>query len=232
MCVSIRWGGFQAEVARYLDQLYRGSIGGYYTEIEFSNSVGWITAMPEFGRDYLGPIARAVGSLQTRAKVWSSPYSIGNLTRRPTGYVQPAAYAAALNGMVAAAGGPAVFSALALQDSMGAQGNSFKNASDYLGNISAAGISAWANVELFETWPPECHWTTNQSCTGRHPAPWSRIEAQLANEAATLGGPDKATIIAWEWYSCFSPNGFGDPHHPWPAAAKANYNAYLAYLRA
>ena len=28
----------------------------------------------------------------------------------------------------------------------------------------------------------------------------------------------------------FSPNAAGDPHHSFPAAAKANYEAYLAYL--
>ena len=54
----------------------------------------------------------------------------------------------------------------------------------------------------------------------------------MANEAGKLGGPESATLIAWEWYSCFSPNAIGDPHHPFPEAAKANYVAYLEYLNA
>jgi hypothetical protein len=31
----------------------------------------------------------------------------------------------------------------------------------------------------------------------------------MANEAAQLGGPASATLIAWEWYLCFSPNAAG-----------------------
>jgi DNA-binding HxlR family transcriptional regulator len=43
--------------------------------------------------------------------------------------------------------------------------------------------------------------------------------------------PYSRNPVAWEWYSCFSPNAVGDPHHPFPQEAKANYEAYMAYLR-
>lgn len=45
----------------------------------------------DFGRDYLGTIARAVHAVPgtSEVEVWASPYSIGNLTRHPTGYVSP-----------------------------------------------------------------------------------------------------------------------------------------------
>ena len=229
----LNWGSFQAEVVTYLGPLYAGSAGapvaGFYTEIEFSNDLAWIDALPDFGRDYLGPIVRAGGALG--AQVWASPYSIGNLTRHPRGFVSPAAYGKGMRSAfdaAAAAAAPSKFHHVAMQDSMGAQGNSFENASDFLGNMSAQ-VPAWANVEIFEVWPQSCQWP--DPCHGRHPAPWDRIVKQMANEAAQLGGPASATLIAWEWYSCFSPNAVGDPHHPFPQEAKANYEAYMAYLR-
>ena len=43
---------------------------------------------------------------------------------------------------------------IAAQDSMGAQGNSFRNVSDFLGNVSAASVrqqrAIWSNVEVGE----------------------------------------------------------------------------------
>ena len=118
-----------------------------------------------------------------------------------------------------------------MQDSMGAQGNSFQNAADVLGNMSAE-VPTWANVEIFEIWPRSCQPSPTNPCHGRHPAPFDRIKKQMANEAGKLGRPQSATLIVWEWYSCFSPNAIGDPHHPFPEAAKANYVAYLEYLNA
>jgi hypothetical protein len=90
---------------------------------------------------------------------------------------------------------------IAPQDSMGAQGNSFANVSAYLGQISnasrMAGRVVWSNTELFEVYPPTCQWPA--TCRGRHPAHFSRIVKQLANEARFV---DK--LIAWEWSSCLS----------------------------
>ena len=75
---------------------------------------------------------------------------------------------------------------IAPQDSMGANGNSFQNVSDYLGAMAAAsrrvGRAIWSNVELFEVWPANC----SEHCGGRHPAPIDRITAQMANEAFDL----------------------------------------------
>jgi hypothetical protein len=226
------WGHYQASVASELVGQYGASVTGVYTEIEFSNSEGWMDVMPAFGHDYLGAIARGVATLPggPGIRVWASPYSIGNLTRHPTGYTSPAGYAAGLRVAVDAAGGPTLFHGVAMQDSMGAQGNSFENASAFLGNISVAvPASVWANVEVFEVWPANCSWP--DPCHGRHPAPWSRIALQMANEAAVLGGGAAATLIAWEWYSCFSPNAAEDPGHRFPAEAKANYEAYAQYLK-
>ena len=251
------WGGYQASVAAHLHTLFGSEMTGVYTEIEFSNAEYWISAMTAFGRDYLGGIARGVAALpvpEGSIQVWASPYSIGNETRHPSGFVRPVAYAQAMRAAIDAAGGPNLFHHVAMQDSMGAQGNSFQNASDFLGNMSAL-VRSWSNVELFEVWPRDCQWP--DPCHGRHPAPWTRIVQQMANEAAQLGGAESATLIAWEWYSChffaraahrqrrshvlttpsfahryscFSPNAGGDPAHPFPAEAKANYDAYMAYL--
>ena len=52
----------------------------------------------------------------------------------------------------------------------------------------------------------------------------------MADEAHALGGASQATLIAWEWYSCFSPNAVGDPRHAFPEAALANYRLYQQYL--
>jgi len=168
--------------------------------------------------------------------VWASPYSIGNLTRHPPpAYLSPAIYEETWQAVFDTAD---EFDLVAPQDSMGAQGNSFQNASDYLRAARNASRSAarprptWANIEIFETWPRSCRWTPNASCAGRHPAPWARIKEQMQNEASVLS-PDNAsaaTLIAWEWYSCFSPNAAGDPLHRFPAAARQNYEAYKAYL--
>eukprot|EP00949_MAST-11_sp_MAST-11-sp1_P005194 g5194.t1 len=237
------WGIFQGGVASALHSLFAGhpgndyaKISGFYTEIEFSNDLVWEENMKKFGRDYLGTIGQRVARLTAAAhgdyQVWASPYSIGNLTRHPTGFSSPAEYATAMATAFTSANenAPAskpYFHHVAMQDSMGAQGNSFQNASDFLGNMTER-VTTWANVELFEVWPRSCQWP--QPCHGRHPAPWSRIKAQMANEAAQLGGGEQAILIAWEWYSCFSPNAHGDPHHPFPNETLANYRSYMSYL--
>lgn len=112
---------------------------------------------------------------------------------------------------------------IAPQDSMGANGNSFQNVSDYLGAMAAAsrrvGRAIWSNVELFEVWPANC----SEHCGGRHPAPIDRITAQMANEAAIT-----STLIAWEWHSCLSPHAqdlaYGD-------VIKQRYEQYKQYVR-
>ena len=231
------WGDFQGATARRLYQMFPQQIlGGFYTEIEFANSDAWMANMSPFGHDYLGGIARAVHDfVPTPSKVlppmvWASPYSILNQTRHPKGYsTPPSVYAKGMRTAIDAAGGTGYFHHVAMQDSMGAQGNSFENAADVLGNMSAE-VPTWANVEIFEIWPRSCQPTPTNPCHGRHPAPFERVVRQMENEARKLGGAESATLIAWEWYSCFSPNAAGDPHHPFPKAAKANYDAYMQYL--
>lgn len=114
---------------------------------------------------------------------------------------------------------------IAPQDSMGANGNSFQNVSDYLGAMASAsrrvGRKIWSNVELFEVWPVNCSGTWS-NCRGRHPAPIERITAQMANEAAVT-----STLIAWEWHSCLSPHAqdltYGD-------VVKQRYEEYKRYV--
>ena len=170
-------------------------IAGIYTEIEFANSDAWMDAMQSFGRDYIGGIARGVHDLlpPPTPAVWASPYSILNQTRHPVGYnTTPAEYAKGMRtlfdavggagGAGGAGGGGASLDHVAMQDSMGAQGNSFANARDVLSNMTLQ-VPTWANVEIFEIWPRDCEPSASNQCHGRHPAPFARIKAQLANEA-------------------------------------------------
>ena len=111
------------------------------------------------------------------------------------------------------------FGLIAPQDSMGAQGNSFENVSTYVDAMRAASSAAarpfWSNIELFEVWPTSCAWPA--PCHGRHPAPFARIKAQLANEA-----PRADALIAWEWESCLSPL-----HSDSTAALYKQYKQYV-----
>ena len=167
-------------------------IAGIYTEIEFANSDAWMDAMQSFGRDYIGGIARGVHDLlpPPTPAVWASPYSILNQTRHPVGYnTTPAEYAKgmrslfdAVGGSGGAGGGGPSLGHVAMQDSMGAQGNSFANARDVLSNMTLQ-VPTWGNVEIFEIWPRDCEPSATNACHGRHPAPFARIKAQLANEA-------------------------------------------------
>ena len=138
---------------------------------------------------------------------------------------------------------------IAPQDSMGANGNSFSNVSEYLSELAqasrAAGRDVWSNVELcecrngrlgpltvattltppflrtVEVWPRNCTGTW-EHCQGRHPAPMERIIKQMANEY------DKVSLlIAWEWHSCLSPHS---TDLSYGAVIKQRYEEYKAYI--
>ena len=122
------------------------------------------------------------------------------------------------------------FDPVSPQDSMGAQGNSFQNVTDCLGNITLNGLHAerprttWSNVELFERWP-------YPSGNGRHPGEFGRIQQQITNEWNVLqkvGGVSEPVLIAWEWYSCLSPNG--GENNEWANVTKENYDLYKAWV--
>ena len=105
----------------------------------------------------------------------------------------------------------------------------FENVSSYLGQVAnasrSAGKAVWANTELFEVYPPSCQWPS--ACRGRHPAPFSRIVKQLANEARFV---DK--LIAWEWMSCLSAQAGRLLYKGmYPEANALLYAQYLAYVR-
>jgi hypothetical protein len=234
------WADTQFEAASALHSLFGnngvGKLIGFYTEIEESNAEYWVNNYPSFATDYWNRLGSSIKmNLSSKYLVWASPYSIGNKTRHPTGFVTPVEYKQAWSDIFRAA---PHLDLVSPQDSMGAQGNSFENASDYLAAVAAAGIEAkrslpqWSNVELFEVWPLSCQFPS--VCHGRHPASFTgRIRQQMENEANVLSPQDRgasATLIAWEWRSCFSPNNHGDPHIPFPNETKANYDDYLAYL--
>eukprot|EP00937_MAST-01D_sp_MAST-1D-sp2_P002277 g2277.t1 len=192
-------------------------VAGFYTEVEESNyGTGWLSNLREFAENYLAPLSSNVKHALAPPPpaawplaVWASPYFVANATRYPdpAQFELPRMYAEMWEEVFVWAPD---FDLVALQDSVGANGNSLLNVADYLGNLSAAAArqrrAQWANVELFEVWPRSCQWSREAGpCRGRHPAPWERIKAQLAAEAALV-------------------------HGAWPNATSALYSQYKDYV--
>jgi hypothetical protein len=235
----LEWADQQYASAKALYHLYQNTrrLVGFYTEIEESNSDYWLSVYGNFSTEYWNRIGSQIKkNLDPKLLVWASPYSIGNLTRHPTAFASPADYRKAWHNIFKDA--PSL-DFVSPQDSMGAQGNSFQNASEYLEAVVEAGKDAgrvmrqWSNVELFEVWPRSCEWPA--VCHGRHPASFkARIQQQMHNEATIISPSDNgasAVLIAWEWRSCFSPNAFNDSHIAFPNETKKNYEEYLLYLQ-
>ena len=186
---SINW-----ELAQRLWELYGPKYGsilrGWYTDVEESNSHGELDLMADLVGHYLEPLARDLHNMTATQSVpttvWASPYYVGNLTRHPASdLMTPQFYADWWGQLFSWA---PHLDLIAPQDSMGAQGNSFANVSTFLsllaGSSRAASRKIFSNVELFEVWPRGCQYTPKTGvCHGRHPAPFSRIRAQMANEA-------------------------------------------------
>ena len=203
------------------------SVSGFYTEIEEYNAAWWLGLWDAWAQQYLGPVSKQIKSLRSDLIVWASPYSVGNMTRyEPKNIIDYEAYGAIWGQVFDWAPD---FDLVSPQDSMGAQGNSYENVSDCLGNITLGGMRAqrprttWSNVELFETW--------GAKGTGRHPAGFERFQKQIENEWGVLqnvGGIAEPVLIAWEWYSCLSPNGGAD--NEWANVTKANYERYKAWV--
>ena len=217
----------QKEIAQQVWKLANASahISGFYTVIEENNGKMYMSSMYTFATHFLNPLAADLKMLRADLLVWSSPYGAMNRTRYPaTQWLPPAVYASVWEAGYLWA--PS-FDLVAQQDSMGALLNSYTDVAEVLGNLSATSRrqqrQLWTNVELFEVWPPECEWPS--VCHGRHPAPFDRIQQQLANEAAIVA-TNGGQLIAWEWSSCLTPNG----GNAWPNETKANYEAYRAYL--
>ena len=129
------------------------------------------------------------------------------------------------------------FDLIALQDSQGERGqNTPADTAAFLGNCTAGaarqGRAQWSNVELFQDWPPSCHWSrAGGHCHGRAPAPMSRIlqQIQLAARVLDISDGKQQQIIAWEWTSCLSPNG-GTGKDNITRLAQANWHAYSNYI--
>jgi hypothetical protein len=204
------------------------SVAGFYTELEEYNAEWWLKLWNDWSLQYLGPVSKKIKSLRADLLVWASPYSVGNLTRyEPKNIIDYDLYGSIWGKVFEWAPD---FDLVSPQDSMGAQGNSFQNVSDCLGNITLNGLQAerprttWSNVELFERWP-------YPNGNGRHPADFLRIQKQIVNEWNVLqkvGEISEPVLIAWEWYSCLSPNGGED--NKWANVMKENYNLYKAWV--
>ena len=180
---------------------HHDTLEGVYTSLEESNMVGWMddsNAIP-LATHYFEPFAQLVRNKtgKTSLQVWASPYYVGNFTLHPTAK-NASAYAKFWSKIWSLA--PS-FDWIALQDSMGWQGNSFGEVKEVLIDLQKAGENAkkqvWSNVELFEGWPMPCIYP--KKC-GRHPAPIHRVIKQLSNEDPYVDGH-----VAWEWISCLSP---------------------------
>eukprot|EP00040_Diaphanoeca_grandis_P013990 m.70729 g.70729 ORF g.70729 m.70729 type:complete len:394 (+) comp24268_c0_seq1:64-1245(+) len=193
------WGGYHSH--------YGDVITGWYTDVEESNSMGWLEEMEPFVGHYLEPLARDIHGLydtNSTTMVWASPYFVGNLTRHPASEFMSPRFYADWWGQIFAMSPHLDF--IAPQDSMGAQGNSFENVTSFVTQLAltsrAEGRKIFSNVELFEVWPTSCQWNSTAGiCKGRHPAPFERIKEQMANEAPLVD-----ELIAWEWFSCLSPS--------------------------
>lgn len=215
---------------------HRAAIRGWYTMLEEWNDGMWSSLAPIWASRFLNPLARTLKTqlrprspVPINATVFSSPYYVGNQTRRP--YAKYGDLSPTQNGLlweqVLKLWAPEL-DLIAPQDAMGAQGNSFLNVSNYLSEIAAASRRAqrrvWSNTELFEVYPQSCQWPA--TCHGRHPAPFSRIKRQLANEAPLVDA-----LIAWEWTSCLSPQAgrllYRDQY---PNATAELYAKYIAYI--
>eukprot|EP01051_Picozoa_sp_SAG22_P020437 SAG22_NODE_4133_length_1373_cov_1.877551_1_plen_225_part_10 len=204
----------QQRIARHLLRLY-GTSGaellGFYTELEESNQLAFEENAAEFAASYLQPIAasvRASGGPQERL-IFISPYGVANLERwggslgAGNAWLAPQQWGKVLETVFEHAPDLGL---VAPQDSVGALGNSFSNATNLLAAVQAAAVrhgrATWSNVEIFQTFPSGCIEAAGRPTCGRQPAPFDRIKQQMAGEAAVLGGADKAVLIAWEWFSC------------------------------
>ena len=218
----LQWTVAQDLWRRYGGRYGGSTIRGFYTDLEECNEVGYLPLAAPLAGHLLQPLARDVHTQLAGGSellVWASPYFVGNETRHaPATIMDPSFYADFWGQIFEWAPD---FGLIAPQDSMGAQGNSFQNVSEYVDAMRAASRRHnparpfWSNVELFEVWPASCAWP--DACHGRHPAPIERIKAQLANEA-----PRADALIAWEWESCLSPLHSNDT-----AALYADYKDYV-----
>lgn len=213
----------QLQLAAFLDVWrtypeYQSVIGGVYTGLEVWNTYSWMkenNSLP-LATHYYEPLAQQIRNAtgDVTLKVWASPYYVGNTTLHPAA-TSADSYAHFWLQMWMRA--PS-FDFIALQDSMGWQGNSFNEVKEVLEKLKAAAQNTskiiMSNVELFEGWPAPC--TFPKTC-GRHPAPISRIVEQLSNEH-----PYVDAHIAWEWISCLSPYTSN--------ATLKLYNDYSAYI--
>ena len=223
----LQWG-----IAQDLWQRYGGRYGsggtstlrGFYTDLEECNEVGYLALASPLAGHFLQPLAHdvhtqldAIAAGAADLLVWASPYFVANETRHAPSSIMDANFYADFWGQIFEWAPD--FGLIAPQDSMGAQGNSFENVSTYVDALRAASSAAarpfWSNVELFEVWPTSCAWPA--PCHGRHPAPFARIKAQLANEATRAD-----RLIAWEWESCLSPL-----HSDSSAALYQQYKQYV-----
>jgi hypothetical protein len=149
---------------------HHDTIVGVYTSLEEWNGATWISEsnLVPLATHYFEPLSTRVRNQSGKAdlEIWASPYYVGNLTLHPTAQ-NVSSYASFWTQVWKHA--PS-FDWIALQDSMGWQGNSLPEVEVVLAALEEAGRAAgkqvWSNVELFEGWPLPCEYPTR---CGRHP---------------------------------------------------------------
>jgi hypothetical protein len=182
-------------------------ITGCYTDVELSNDAySTSPTMLDDAAVYYAAIGRALKTNTTffggGMVVWSSPYYIGNLTRHGERGANATVFAEFYARLFAKT--KPYFDAIALQDSRGYNGNTNPEVREALAalhaRVAVPGLGqVWSNTEMFEGWKDGAPCAYPGPC-GRHPAPWARVAAQLANEA-----PFASQRTAWEWLTCLSP---------------------------
>lgn len=199
---------------------------GIYTGVEANNLVSYEKEWTDYAGHFLCPLARDIKSnLSAALTVWASPYYVGNRTQHPQPLLNASTYGALWGSTLRSC---PHLDLIAPQDSMGAQGNSFQNVSDYLAAMTAQSIAAnrtiWSNTELFAVGDG----VPGQACNTRQPGSWDRILHQMQNEAPIVSraGPG-AGLICWEWSTYLSPFAAGCP---WSNVSRAHYAMYKAYV--
>ena len=193
-------------------------VAGVYTNMELYNNPAFREDAEQLAAHFYQPIADAASKLARPRSldVLASPFYHGNTSNYKGELLSAAEYASVWNALRTSAPG---LTKVALQDSVGWQGNSIAMAAEALDAFGSEralrGEHAWANIELFRATPAGCIFP--ESC-GRAPAPWARVAAQLATE-----GPRASRLISWEWLTCLSPNT--------DKTTRALNEAYVAYLK-
>lgn len=212
------------------------SLVGFYNAVELSCDVRNEQVGLQIAAQMFAPFSEHVKALRPSLRAVTSPYYRPANTSDPhTTQMTAAQWAAFWRQVLVSA---PHFDTIAPQDGVGAGGNDLATVQAYLGALASVtkelNRTLWSNVELFapsEACPPGTNYCP-ASCVDRRPAPFARIEAQMAAEAAIADG---GFLIAYEWHAYLSPtstacDGASPASSPdWHGLAKEQYDTYRAY---